>query len=238
MAEWLKAHAWKACVRETVPWVRIPLSPPTGRVRRFSVTECWRLSPSICSDFRFEPRGPNRKSRLALLRKAHLSPELWTLRIWYGSEYSNVSKGMRIPRKEVLGLLSDRRQNRFRNRLGVRSPASKSGGDLKTWPHSLRDEILGSLRPFREISGGTLLRCRCIRNFGVFHWRNSRHPSEFYFEAGPFAGRRRKLSHKVLDAGALDESGKLLELGSTVRRHRQVGEMSRMPAVEKLNMYA
>ena len=22
MAEWLKAHAWKACVRETVPWVR------------------------------------------------------------------------------------------------------------------------------------------------------------------------------------------------------------------------
>src|ERR1700751_6158721 len=30
MAEWLKAHAWKACVRETVPWVRIPLSPPFG----------------------------------------------------------------------------------------------------------------------------------------------------------------------------------------------------------------
>ena len=31
MAEWLKAHAWKACVRETVPWVRIPLSPPCIR---------------------------------------------------------------------------------------------------------------------------------------------------------------------------------------------------------------
>src|ERR1700687_184271 len=30
MAEWLKAHAWKACVRETVPWVRIPLSPPSN----------------------------------------------------------------------------------------------------------------------------------------------------------------------------------------------------------------
>ena len=30
MAEWLKAHAWKACVRETVPWVRIPLSPPVA----------------------------------------------------------------------------------------------------------------------------------------------------------------------------------------------------------------
>ena len=28
MAERLKAHAWKACVRASVPWVRIPLSPP------------------------------------------------------------------------------------------------------------------------------------------------------------------------------------------------------------------
>src|SRR5262249_45106511 len=28
VAEWLKAHAWKACVRESVPWVRIPPSPP------------------------------------------------------------------------------------------------------------------------------------------------------------------------------------------------------------------
>src|SRR6185369_16226338 len=28
MAEWLKEHAWKACLRETVTWVRIPLPPP------------------------------------------------------------------------------------------------------------------------------------------------------------------------------------------------------------------
>src|SRR2546428_7477316 len=28
MAEWLKAHAWKACIRETVSWVRIPFHPP------------------------------------------------------------------------------------------------------------------------------------------------------------------------------------------------------------------
>ena len=29
MAEWSKAHAWKVCIpRETVSWVRIPLSPP------------------------------------------------------------------------------------------------------------------------------------------------------------------------------------------------------------------
>src|SRR5262249_43769585 len=31
MAEWLKAHAWKACIRETVSWVRIPLPPPPTR---------------------------------------------------------------------------------------------------------------------------------------------------------------------------------------------------------------
>src|SRR3569833_2108678 len=28
VAEWLKAHAWKACIRETVSRDRIPLSPP------------------------------------------------------------------------------------------------------------------------------------------------------------------------------------------------------------------
>jgi hypothetical protein len=31
MAEWLKALAWKACIRETVSWVRIPLPPPKLR---------------------------------------------------------------------------------------------------------------------------------------------------------------------------------------------------------------
>ncbi len=39
MAEWLKAHAWKACLRETVTWVRIPLPPPRSlcvHVRRRS----------------------------------------------------------------------------------------------------------------------------------------------------------------------------------------------------------
>ena len=35
MAEWLKAHAWKACIRETVSWVRIPLSPPEFLGRMF-----------------------------------------------------------------------------------------------------------------------------------------------------------------------------------------------------------
>src|SRR5260221_12661712 len=33
MAEWLKAHAWNACLLERVTWVRIPLSPPVFRLR-------------------------------------------------------------------------------------------------------------------------------------------------------------------------------------------------------------
>lgn len=28
MSEWFKEHAWNACVGETLPRVRIPLSPP------------------------------------------------------------------------------------------------------------------------------------------------------------------------------------------------------------------
>jgi hypothetical protein len=32
MAEWLKAHAWKACGRATVSRVQIPLSPPCALV--------------------------------------------------------------------------------------------------------------------------------------------------------------------------------------------------------------
>ena len=51
MAEWLKAHAWKACVRETVPWVRIPLSPP--------VLRCGTLGyPGLSGGVMCSPRSP------------------------------------------------------------------------------------------------------------------------------------------------------------------------------------
>tara|TARA_B100001094_G_scaffold293803_1_gene313945 strand:+ start:236 stop:397 length:162 start_codon:yes stop_codon:yes gene_type:complete len=32
VAEWLKAHAWKACIGEALSRVRIPLSPPKDRL--------------------------------------------------------------------------------------------------------------------------------------------------------------------------------------------------------------
>ena len=36
MAEWLKAHAWKACIRESVSRVRIPISPPFLPLKKIS----------------------------------------------------------------------------------------------------------------------------------------------------------------------------------------------------------
>src|SRR5437764_3436812 len=38
MSEWLKEHAWKACVGETLPRVRIPLSPPNLARARFGAS--------------------------------------------------------------------------------------------------------------------------------------------------------------------------------------------------------
>src|SRR5579859_5953043 len=80
MAERLKAHAWKACIGETLSRVRIPVSPPTparfeapltstpSRSKRFSIDadtfvccECDRLgigldfqcpNPQLCHRFR------------------------------------------------------------------------------------------------------------------------------------------------------------------------------------------
>ena len=37
VAEWLKAHAWKACLRETVTRVRIPPSPPHSPLPAYPV---------------------------------------------------------------------------------------------------------------------------------------------------------------------------------------------------------
>src|SRR3984957_11466162 len=44
MAEWLKAHAWKACLLERVTWVRIPLSPP-------AILNCREIPPAFPSKY-------------------------------------------------------------------------------------------------------------------------------------------------------------------------------------------
>ena len=45
MAEWLKAHAWKACIGETLSRVRIPVSPPAPRVAYHSKLPANPVSP-------------------------------------------------------------------------------------------------------------------------------------------------------------------------------------------------
>ena len=44
VAEWLKAHAWKACIGESLSRVRIPLSPPPFALTGFG----WRSHPGAC----------------------------------------------------------------------------------------------------------------------------------------------------------------------------------------------
>ena len=67
MAEWLKAHAWKACLGETLTWVRIPLSPPDSlgcrEVLRLRVEnrEKW---PQFCNPLFSNPTGESVYSTL------------------------------------------------------------------------------------------------------------------------------------------------------------------------------
>ena len=54
VAEWFKAHAWKVCVHESVPWVRIPPRPLTNSSSLFA-----RSFPLTSPRFhRREPRQP------------------------------------------------------------------------------------------------------------------------------------------------------------------------------------
>lgn len=64
MTERLKVHAWKACVRETVPRVRIPLSPPfkTHRNKRFFYF-CFSVGPQMPGPAQWEPVNQVRSGR-------------------------------------------------------------------------------------------------------------------------------------------------------------------------------
>ena len=44
VSEWLKEHAWKACMRATVSRVRIPLSPPKLKTLIRGVFNCGALT--------------------------------------------------------------------------------------------------------------------------------------------------------------------------------------------------
>ncbi len=77
MAEWLKAHAWKACLLERVTWVRIPLSPP----RSLDCREFRRYFPKRSANYahfsrllRDKPdRGERTDQHAAMLRRGFFS---------------------------------------------------------------------------------------------------------------------------------------------------------------------
>src|SRR5438045_926805 len=75
MAEWLKAHAWKACVGETLPRVRIPLSPPS--VARRSASFGWqtrradRLAKDVHRSAEREGRPRQRTERASVGKARH-----------------------------------------------------------------------------------------------------------------------------------------------------------------------
>ena len=77
MAEWLKAHAWKACIGETLSRVRIPLSPPLERFT-FNV---WRKLRCACralsgDDFSFAANSRREPSQPCFVRGALPYPGL------------------------------------------------------------------------------------------------------------------------------------------------------------------
>ena len=86
MAEWLKAHAWKACVRETVPWVRIPLSPPFLRHSspQYPIVRNYRKATEEFRDFALKRLGLLPAGR----RRSLTPPDLARLSLVDFSEYS------------------------------------------------------------------------------------------------------------------------------------------------------
>src|SRR6266571_72382 len=48
VSEWLKEHAWKACLREIATWVRIPPSPPAYLIQLHLLRDLPWDHPSSC----------------------------------------------------------------------------------------------------------------------------------------------------------------------------------------------
>ena len=78
VAAWLKAHAWKVCLRETVTRVRIPLSPPFLAIRTFSACGCAAETPRNRA-VRARTSGLRRRhTRLRAFSLRPYSLDLWT----------------------------------------------------------------------------------------------------------------------------------------------------------------
>ena len=77
MSEWLKEHAWKACVGETLPWVRIPLSPPAfARALRELRLGCASRNQvtRVANPRRLSRRSTRKRAKSDLLMECDVEP--------------------------------------------------------------------------------------------------------------------------------------------------------------------
>jgi hypothetical protein len=112
VSEWLKEHAWKACVGETLPWVRIPPSPPPATKFQGEVPERSNGTVSKTVDratgpwVRIPPSPPMLAGLAGLLAR------------WLAG--SNIASGGQVPRRISTCIsTSARRMVRPRDRLGL-----------------------------------------------------------------------------------------------------------------------
>jgi hypothetical protein len=94
----------------------IPVPPPPDWPRPCILrANSLAIKLSNSSDFSFGLWTPDRQGRLIILRKAHFSPKLWTPSIRYVFEIRTFRVAYDRHRKEVVRLLSDRRERPISN---------------------------------------------------------------------------------------------------------------------------
>ena len=151
MAEWLKAHAWKACVRETVPWVRIPLSPPFLRHSspQYPIVRIYRKATKEFRDFALIPRASCsfspwvRRKVLPPLHPSPLYPLFESTAKTMGSAIKAVAVSPLIAAKTVAfgskfgeWILRGRPGVRLSAlRVAVRLPRARSGQRVRQFPN-------------------------------------------------------------------------------------------------------
>jgi hypothetical protein len=80
MSERFKEHAWKACVGEILPWVRIPLSPPhsfplANRRKSYDLSKMQRAArPEACARRREIPTTARVSPAWLAAGKNHADP--------------------------------------------------------------------------------------------------------------------------------------------------------------------
>src|SRR5437870_2921574 len=121
MSEWFKEHAWKACVGETLPRVRIPLSPPIRFTR-------WRSERSSAFA-RLSPRSARIPASLGTNPPVKLPNKLYLVMslILFGSQQSSAAADIVASLED--GLLADRETGGVpAESSAIRRERARSGG--------------------------------------------------------------------------------------------------------------